>query len=87
MKVVYERSFLKDMKKWDAKIVQRCYLLISKIKKASDLQKIPNTRKMVWFTDYYRIRLWDYRLWCRTDGDILICIHLKHRANIYKTFP
>jgi mRNA-degrading endonuclease RelE of RelBE toxin-antitoxin system len=42
---------------------------------------------MIWYDNYYRIRIWDYRLWIKNDDDKCIVLRFKHRKDIYKNFP
>jgi mRNA interferase RelE/StbE len=36
---------------------------------------------------YYRIRVWDYRMWIRYDNWIIVLERFLHRKDIYNYFP
>ena len=44
-------------------------------------------KKIIWFKKFYRLRIWDYRLWFSLDDNEIIFIRIFHRKEIYKYFP
>ena len=44
-------------------------------------------KKIIWFKKFYRLRIWDYRLWFSLDDNEIIFIRILHRKEIYKYFP
>ena len=87
MKVIYENSFLKDIKKLDSKVSLKLKNIILKIEVTKNLSDLDNIKKMIWFKFYYRIRIWDYRLGIKIQNSVCTFIRLKHRKDIYKIFP
>ncbi|MBK8056185.1 MAG: type II toxin-antitoxin system RelE/ParE family toxin [Saprospiraceae bacterium] len=53
-----------------------------------NLDKIPNVRKLSGFTNYYRLRLGDYRIGFEIiNVNVIRFIIIAHRKDIYKMFP
>ncbi len=44
-------------------------------------------KKIVWYKKFYRLRMWDYRLWFSLDNNEIIFMRILHRKEIYKYFP
>ena len=55
--------------------------------KKDDIFDLLKVKKLKWFSDYYRIRLWDYRLWVKIHLNDMEIHRFKHRKDIYKIFP
>lgn len=87
MKINYEKKFLKDLESLDKEISIRLKSLIIQINQIKNFSEIKNIKKLVWYDNYYRIKLWDYRLWLKFENQELYFIRFKHRKDIYKIFP
>lgn len=87
MKIKYEKKFLKDLENLDKKSSYKLKDLIFEIKLLINFSEIKNLKKITWYTNYYRVRLWDYRIWIKYFQNEIIFIRLKHRKDIYKVFP
>ena len=87
MKIVYEKQFLKDLKGLDSKISERLKKIIIELQGLIAFSEIRNNRKMVGYKNYYRIRIWEYRLWFKLEKDALIFQRFASRGTIYKVFP
>jgi mRNA interferase RelE/StbE len=70
MKVAFEASFARDLKRIEDKaLYRRVEETISEVKSAAALSEIRHLRKMRGYATYYRIRLGDYRIvsrWSKT---------------------
>lgn len=66
MEIIYHKSFLKDIKKlsWND-ILKNLTIHIVNFKNAENISSIKKCKKLKWFLNNYRIRIWDYRLWFR----------------------
>ncbi len=84
---MYENRFLKDIKNLDSKISIKLKNIILKIENITNLNDLSNIKKIIWFRYYYRIRIWEYRLWIKIQNNVCTFIRLKHRKDIYKIFP
>ncbi len=89
MKVIYDESFEKSVKKLkDSKVKSRVIELIDIFENADALQVISNIKKMQGFQNYYRIRIGDYRLGFELlDENSVLFILIAHRKEIYRYFP
>jgi mRNA interferase RelE/StbE len=61
--------------------------LIEKIKEIEDLNELRHVRKIGGYTDYYRVRLGDYRLGLKFAENSIEMIRFLHRKDIYRRFP
>lgn len=90
MKIEFKKSFKEDLKKIkDKKTLQKVKKLINAIEKAKSLRNIQNMdiKKIKGYEDYYRIRLENYRVGIKLEGDKVIFVRILHRKDIYKYFP
>lgn len=72
MKVIYENKFLKDIKNLDSNISNNLKKLLLNLEVSNSLNWVKNMRKMIWYNDYYKIRIWDYRLWIKFNNWLCI---------------
>ncbi len=89
MKVQFDESFLKSLKKLkDKKVREKLRELIINFEDCENLSEIPNIKKMQGYETYYRVRLGDYRVGfeLQTDKSILFIL-VAHRKEIYRFFP
>jgi mRNA interferase RelE/StbE len=42
---------------------------------------------MKWFSDFYRIRIWDYRIGLKLEWNKIILLRIRNRKDIYNIFP
>jgi mRNA interferase RelE/StbE len=64
MKIRYTKRFDKDLDQiqHQVKVKRRLLSLIEKIKEIEELTELRDVKKIEGYTDYYRVRLGDYRL-------------------------
>ncbi len=81
MSIFFKRSFINDFKKLPqevrAKVKEVC---------TQNIFKHP-VKPIVGFKDYYRLRIGDYRLGFKKEGNSIIFMRVKHRKDIYRFFP
>lgn len=88
MKVRYEESFLKDVRKLkDERVKQKVKRVINSIKSASDLTNVPNLKKIKGGKGAYRIRVGNYHLGFYLVDDVVEFAKFMDRKDIYKKFP
>ncbi len=88
MKVKIDKSFQKDLKRINNKALnQKIVASIEDIQKAQSIKEIINLKKLSGTSDFYRIRIGDYRLGVIIEKDTIEFIRCLHRKNIYKYFP
>ncbi|MDZ4709226.1 MAG: type II toxin-antitoxin system mRNA interferase toxin, RelE/StbE family [Saprospiraceae bacterium] len=89
MIVEFDKSFSKSLDKiTDRNLLSRIENAILKLESAKSVEEIANNKKLTGFTNYYRIKLGDYRMgYERIDGRTVRLITVAHRKDIYKRFP
>ncbi len=88
MKILFEESFAKDLKRIkDRKILKRLGLIIQEVKDATKITKIKNLRKLKGYDSYFRIKVSNYRIGIDHTDDSIIFVRFLHRKDIYKYFP
>lgn len=87
MKVEFLYSFDNDLSNIDKTTIRRLFDKIDLIKDSSTLFSISLVKKLKWFKNYYRIRIWDYRLWFSFVDNKIVLERFLHRKDIYNLFP
>lgn len=88
MNVEFDKSFNKALKKLkDKSIFPKIEEIIEDCEQAVSIQKIPKIKKLKGFSNFYRIRLNDYRIGIELVEDTITFITIAHRKEIYKKFP
>lgn len=87
MKVVFLKSFDKDLAKADRIVRKRLIALVQEMERCDELSSIPHVKKPTGFKDAYRLRLGPYRLGFFLSGDTVQFARLLHRKDIYRFFP
>ena len=65
MIVEFRENFDKDLLKLDKKTILKIFDKINDFKNSTNLSDISWIKKMVWYKYYYRVRIWDYRMWIK----------------------
>jgi len=89
MIVEFDKSFDKSLNKiQDPTILRRLKRVIIQLENSPSLLQVPNIVKLTGYTDYYRIRIGDYRVGIEViNGTTIRFIIIANRKNIYKNFP
>ncbi len=89
MKLLYAKRFSKDINSIqnDAEIKKNLLELIDKMKQIESLTELNGVRKMEGYSNYYRIKLGEYRLGVKLEKSELVLIRFLHRKDIYRRFP
>ena len=89
MRIEYLPTFIKDLKSLrGTPHFQKIHsLAFEEIQLLPSVEAIPNCSKLVGYEFYYRIRVGDYRIGFRLDGDTLVFMRVVHRKDIYRYFP
>ena len=88
MKIIFRRSFAKDLKKIRRKSLrQEVQAVIEQIEQITNLYDMPNVKHLTSDGPYYRIRIGDYRLGLMMEEDTVTCVRFLHRRDIYGYFP
>lgn len=88
MKVIYRKSFSRDLKKLRNKsILESLKNNLDTIKKCETVGDISNLKKLTGKTGFYRMRIHDYRLGLYIENDTIEIVRFLHRKDVYKYFP
>jgi mRNA interferase RelE/StbE len=88
MNILVNKAFLKELTKIPMKERQRVEKLIFEdAENYSNLIQIPNIGKLKGYSNYYKIRIGDYRIGLKYTDDTLTFERILHRKDIYKVFP
>ena len=89
MKVEFDKSFERSLGKiHDPGILQRLERIITHLEISSSLSQEPNIKKLSGYSNYFRLRIGDYRVGFELINRTTIrFIIIAHRKDIYKIFP
>lgn len=88
MNVAFKTSFVKDLQKLkDRALAARVKEIIEFVEQAATLHEIANLKALKGGTGYYRIRVGDYRIGLRVEGDTITLIRFLYRKEVYRYFP
>lgn len=88
MKVSFEASFARDLKKIKNKaLLQSIEQTITEVKAATTLTEIKSLGKLRGYPTFFRIRIGDYRIGLEVLNDEIIFVRVLHRKEIYRYFP
>ncbi|WP_199250185.1 type II toxin-antitoxin system RelE/ParE family toxin [[Phormidium] sp. ETS-05] len=57
------------------------------VEQAEQLSEISNLKKLKGSTDYYRMRVGDYRIGIKVNDGVVSFVRILHRKEIYRYFP
>lgn len=88
MNVEFSESFHKDLKAVKVKsVLPKVKAAIEASELAGTLDQIPHLRIMRGSRDYFRIRIGEFRLGLKLEGDTLVFVRFLDRKDIYRYFP
>ena len=88
MRTDFRKSFEKDIRKLkDTQVLAKVKVVILTVENATNLEEIPNLKKLTAKGSFYRIRIGDYRIGIIVTGDVVSFIRVLHRKDMYRSFP
>ncbi|WP_291323182.1 type II toxin-antitoxin system RelE/ParE family toxin [Desulfonatronospira sp.] len=89
MKVLYTKGFSKDLDGiiHNASLKKRLVDILEKLQQIDSPQDMKSIRKIQGYSEYYRIRIGDYRLGIKITRNCIEVLRFLHRKDIYKNFP
>jgi mRNA interferase RelE/StbE len=88
LKALLTADFNKDISKLhDKKLLLAVKTALQRIEAAHDLSDVPNLKKMQGTSNYFRLRINDYRISIFVGNDKITVVRLLHRKEIYRYFP
>jgi mRNA interferase RelE/StbE len=85
----FETRFKKDLQKITANqsLLQLVQQVIDEIKAAPSIHTLQQMKKMSGFSNFYRIRIRDYRIGLCIQDEQVTFVRCLHRREIYRYFP
>ncbi len=88
MNVEFTHRFEKETDEiFEPKLRERIKSIIQAVRNASSPRQIPHLKKLKGYREFYRIRVADYRIGIRIEGDTVIFAAFGSRKDIYRNFP
>lgn len=88
MKVKIDKSFEKDTNKLHNQILlQKIAACIEQVIAAKSVDEIHNLKKLKGFSNYFRIKIGDYKAGIIITDNEVIFERFLHRKDIYKYYP
>ena len=88
MKVEFKDSFANDLKSVKDKGLMKCVKdVIESVEKANSLSEIKNLKKLKGGSNFYRLRVGDFRIGILFKNETVIFVRFIDRKDIYKYFP
>jgi mRNA interferase RelE/StbE len=88
MNVVYRKSFARDLKSIRGQgLLDRIQGVIQEVEAAPRLQTISNLEKISGTTNFFRIRVGEYRIGIAVEGETVEFVRCLPRREIYRFFP
>jgi len=88
MNVQFRASFYKDLRNIkDKNFLNRIKELVEYIENAQGLKDIQNLKKLKGGSNYYRIRVGEYRIGVTIESDTMTFVRCLNRKEIYRYFP
>lgn len=84
----FRKSFGRDLKRInDQQLLDRVRAVIEETEAADDLQQVGNLKKMTGSSNFYRIRVGDFRIGIAVTGATVEFIRCLPRRDLYRFFP
>ncbi len=87
MRLDIKKQFLKDIENIPKNIKIEIVRIIELIEIAASLQELPNLKKLKGYSNYYRIRIGQYRMGIALVEDAVVLSRFLHRKEVYRFFP
>jgi mRNA interferase RelE/StbE len=88
MTVRVHKKFLKDLSGLPEKERKRVEdIVFNSSPKCKHYTELPGITKLKGFTDFYKIRVGNYRIGISISGDTVIFERVLHRKEIYRYYP
>jgi mRNA interferase RelE/StbE len=88
VKILFKASFAKDLRSIRNKeSLKRIKETLEQVEKAQTAQDIANLKKLKGGSNYYRIRVGEYRIGLIVESDAATFVRCLNRKEIYRYFP
>jgi len=88
MRVRFRRSFARDLKAiHDDALLDRVQHVIEAVEEARSLKEVTGVAKLAGTSEFYRVRVGEFRIGLAIEGDEVEFVRCLHRREIYRYFP
>ena len=88
MLVRFAESFTRDLRHVrEPATLRRVREAIERLEGAEALAQVPHVKKLTGKGPYFRLRVGDYRIGMRVEGEVVTFMRILHRREIYRFFP
>ena len=88
MRVRFRRSFARDLKAiHDDALLDRVQHVIEAVEEAQSLKEVTGVAKLAGTSEFYRVRVGEFRIGLAIEGDEVEFVRCLHRREIYRYFP
>lgn len=88
MKTGFKKSFLKELKKLKNKSLKSAIAdCVIQVESAENITQVKNLKKLSGYDIYYRIRIGNYRIGLKLEGETVFFVVFEHRKDVYRKFP
>jgi mRNA interferase RelE/StbE len=88
VRIQFRASFAKDIRSIKNKeLLDRIKETIEQVEKARGPQDITNLKKLMGGSNYYRLRVGEYRIGLTIESDTVTFVRCLNRKEIYRYFP
>ena len=87
MEIIITKTFEKQLKSVSKNIRESAIAVLEALEKTKNVTEIKDLKKLSGYTNYYRIRIGNYRMDLQIINPKIIVVIILHRGTIYKIFP
>ena len=87
MEVIITKTFTKQYLRCPGNVQESLKSFITALENAKSLREINDIKKLSGFTNYYRVRIGQYRVGMKEQKPKVILLAVMERSQIYKVFP
>ena len=87
MQLNISKSYLRDLRGINHTVQLQANDTLEKLKQAHAFSEIQHLEPIIGHPGYYRIRIGQYRIGLRWDGEKFFAERIGPRGNIYKVYP
>ena len=87
MELIISKTFEKQLKLVPKYIRESALEVLEALEKAKNVTEIKDLKKLSGYTNYYRIRIGNYRMGLQIIDPKIIVVIILHRGTVYKVFP
>ena len=87
MEIIITKTFEKQLRLVPKYIRESAIAVLEALETAKNVTEIKDLKKLSGYTNYYRIRIGNYRMGLQIINPKIIVVTILHRGTIYKLFP